>query len=352
MGLVGLAAVDDAVDDVRHGRPVVLLADEEGRRPALVMVAAELASAYTVAGLLRLGHGALFLALSAERCDQLGLEPVARDVDRWPYELMTSIDSREVRGAGAGAADRAVTVRAAMAGPASRERFTSPGHVIPLRAVDGGTLERVGTAEAAVDLARLAGFGPAAVLCETSIAPPAIGLKAVTPWALVAHRRATEGVIERVASTLLPTTMGSFVAVGFRDRISGAHHVALVRGEPSGTVAPLVAVEYECRLGTALRATRCNCRARQQSALRRIDADGHGVFLHLTRPAGPASMTALVSCAEYEGAGSGPHVAPMLAREVLRALGVTRARMLETPAVDANELEAVGFEVACSATNS
>lgn len=366
--------LDDVVEDVRRGRPVIVARSERerdlDRAPDVVVAGAEVATAETIDVLLTLGHGRLYLALTPDRCDQLGLRPLARDADRWTHSLMTSIDSRGVDGVGVSAADRTTTVRAALGATACRADFTSPGHVFPVRAERGGTLVRAGQAEAAVDLARLAGLSAAAamseILTETGSVVGAERLAAVAEdrdltsvsiGSILAHRRATERVIERVASTLMPTAVGDFRAVGFRDRLTGVHHVGLLKGDLNRGDPPIVAVEYQCRLGTALRSTACRCRERQLDALGRIQAEGRGILLHLSRSAAaPLVGEALLSCEEYaDGGRAAPRTqvgGPPAWRDVeiaggvLRALDIGRIRLLTSRPMSDEAFSALGVEVA------
>ena len=222
---------------------------------------------------------------------------------RWTNKLMSSIDARGVSGSGISAQDRALTVRVALHPDATSDDFTSPGHVLPLRAESEGTLVRDGLTEGAVDLARLAGVEPAAVMSELLDESGGVAdaewiaglvemhrLKVVSTAAILAYRRAREPVIHPVASAMLPTPMGDFLATGFLDRVSGMHHLGLTRGDLGGAESPLVAVEFECLLGRALRGL--TALAVHGRTSRRIAHERDGGPPAPLRPGGPPSSVA------------------------------------------------------------
>ena len=368
-----LSGVEEAVDDVRRGRPVILLKNHEAPgahgQPEMIVAAAQLTAAATVNALMSIGKGMLYLGLVPERCAALGLKELTHEPLRWTNKLMSSIDARGVSGSGISAQDRALTVRVALDPDATSDDFTSPGHVLPLRAESEGTLVRDGLTEGAVDLARLAGVEPAAVMSELLDESGGVAdaewiaglvemhrLKVVSTAAILAYRRAREPVIHPVASAMLPTPMGDFLATGFLDRVSGMHHLGLTRGDLSGADSPLVAVEFECRLGRALRGLHCACRARQDDALRRIAQDGCGVLLHLSRPTDPPwSDSVLASCSEYPAIGDAdqarehdvppPWNADEIAGGMLAELGLSRLRLLTSLLMSDEAFRQRGIEV-------
>jgi 3,4-dihydroxy 2-butanone 4-phosphate synthase/GTP cyclohydrolase II len=220
----------------------------------------------------------------------------AKNESAFETAFTVSIEARSGVSTGISAADRARTIQVAIDPSTSPRELVQPGHVFPLKARDGGVLERVGQTEAAVDLARLAGLIPAGVICEVMNDDGSMarvpdldaycqrhGLKMITVADLVAYRRRKEKLIERVVSTKLPTGFGDFVAVGYRSLIDNKHHVALVKGDVAGTSDVLVRVHSECLTGDVFHSLRCDCGEQLESALAMIEREGHGVLLYLSQ---------------------------------------------------------------------
>src|ERR671930_347076 len=239
------------------------------------------------------GRGLVCLALTPERCDDLGLDLMAaKNESAFETAFTVSIEAREGVTTGISAHDRAHTIQVAI-DPSSRPQdLVQPGHIFPLKAKAGGVLERTGQTEAAVDLARLAGLIPAGVICEimnddgTMARVPDLveycakhGLKMVTVADLIEYRRRREKLVERMTSVRLPTTYGEFVAVAFREKLSGKHHVALVKGEVDGAENVLVRVHSECLTGDVFHSLRCDCGEQLEQALLQIGAEERGVLL-------------------------------------------------------------------------
>ena len=233
-------------------------------------------------------RGLVCLALTPERCDELGLDLMAaKNESAFETAFTVSIEARTGVSTGISAADRARTIQVAIDPGSSPRELVQPGHVFPAEGRPGGVLERVGQTEAAVDLARLAGLIPAGVICEIMNddgtmardrrpAPYCAqhGLKMITVAYLVAYRRRTEKLVERVVATRLPTAFGEFVAVGYRSLIDGKHHVALVKGDVDGAEDVLVRVHSECLTGDVFHSLRCDCGEQLESALSMIEAEG------------------------------------------------------------------------------
>jgi 3,4-dihydroxy 2-butanone 4-phosphate synthase/GTP cyclohydrolase II len=242
-------------------------------------------------------RGLVCLALTPERCDELGLDLMAaKNESAFETAFTISIEARSGVSTGISAADRARTIQVAIDPQTSPRELVQPGHVFPLKAKPGGVLERVGQTEAAVDLARLAGLIPAGVICEImnddgtmarvrDLAPycERHGLKMVTVADLVAYRRRHEKLVERVVSTRLPTAFGEFSAVGYRSLVDNKHHVALVKGNVDGQEDVLVRVHSECLTGDVFHSLRCDCGEQLESALSMIESEGLGVLLYLSQ---------------------------------------------------------------------
>jgi 3,4-dihydroxy 2-butanone 4-phosphate synthase/GTP cyclohydrolase II len=291
------ATIEEALDDIRQGKMVVVVDDENRENEGDLTMAAQFVTPEAINFMAKEGRGLICLALTGERCDELGLDLMAaKNESAFETAFTISIEARTGVSTGISAADRARTIQVAIDPSSSPRELVQPGHVFPLKARDGGVLERVGQTEAGVDLARLAGVIPAAVICEvmnddgTMARVPDLdqycrrhGLKMVTVADLVAYRRRTERLIERVVSTRLPTAFGDFVAVGYRSLVDNKHHVALVKGEVEGVGDVLVRVHSECLTGDVFHSLRCDCGEQLESALSMIEQEGRGVLLYLSQ---------------------------------------------------------------------
>ncbi len=291
------ATVEEAIEDIRQGKMVVVCDDEDRENEGDLTMAAQFVTPEAINFMAKEGRGLICLSLTPERCDELGLNLMAaKNESSFETPFTVSIEARTGVSTGISAADRARTIQVAIDPKTSPRELVQPGHVFPLKAKPGGTLERVGQTEAAVDLARLAGLIPAGVICEvmnddgTMARVPDLvkycarhGLKMITVADLVAYRRRTEKLVERVVSTRLPTAFGDFVAVGYRAMLDGKHHVALVKGDVAGLEDVLVRVHSECLTGDVFHSLRCDCGEQLESALTMIEAEGKGVLLYLSQ---------------------------------------------------------------------
>jgi 3,4-dihydroxy 2-butanone 4-phosphate synthase/GTP cyclohydrolase II len=243
------------------------------------------------------GRGLICLCLTESRCDELGLRQMT-DRNETPFgtAFTVSVEAREGVTTGISAPDRSRTIQVAIDTESKPDDLVQPGHVFPLRARDGGVLIRAGQTEAAVDLARLAGLIPAGVVCEimaedgTMARVPDLipycerhGIKLVTVADLIAYRRRHERLVERTTNVQLPTAYGEFSAVAFREKLTGKHHVALVRGEVDGAENVLVRVHSECLTGDVFHSLRCDCGEQLEQALERIASEERGVLLYMAQ---------------------------------------------------------------------
>ena len=291
------ATIEAAIEEIRRGRMVVVVDDENRENEGDLVLAAQFVTPEAINFMAREGRGLICLALTAERCDDLGLNLMAaKNEDPLKTAFTVSIDAREGVTTGISPAERAHTIQVAISPDSRPEDFTHGGHVFPLKARDGGVLERVGHTEASVDLSRLADLIPAGVICEIvaddgemARVPDLVAycerhaLKMITIADLVAYRRRTEKLVERVVSTKLPTAFGEFTAVGYRSLLDNKHHVALVKGEVAGEEDVLVRVHSECLTGDVFHSLRCDCGEQLESALAMIERAGMGVLLYLSQ---------------------------------------------------------------------
>jgi 3,4-dihydroxy 2-butanone 4-phosphate synthase / GTP cyclohydrolase II len=291
------ATIEAAIEDIRRGKMVVVCDDEDRENEGDLTLAAQFATPEAINFMAKEGRGLICLALTPERCDDLGLDLMAAKNES-PFEtaFTVSVEAREGVTTGISAHDRAHTIQVAIDPQARPRDLVQPGHVFPLKARPGGVLERIGQTEAAVDLARLAGLHPAGVICEImnddgSMArvPDLIPycerhrLKMVTVADLVAYRRRHDKLVERVVSTRLPTAFGDFEVVGYRSLVDDKHHVAMVKGDVASAEDVLVRVHSECLTGDVFHSLRCDCGEQLESALAMIEEAGCGVLLYLAQ---------------------------------------------------------------------
>jgi 3,4-dihydroxy 2-butanone 4-phosphate synthase / GTP cyclohydrolase II len=291
------ATIEEAIEDLRQGKMIVVCDDETRENEGDLTMAAQFVTPEAINFMRKEAGGLICLALTPDRCDELGLDLMAaKNESAFETAFTVSIEARSGVSTGISAADRAHTIQVAIDPETSPRELVQPGHVFPLKARAGGVLERVGQTEAAVDLTRAAGLIPAGVICEimnddgTMARVPDLavycehhGLKMVTVADLVAYRRRTEKLVERVVSTALPTSFGEFTAYGYRSLVDNKHHVALVKGEIEGTEDVLVRVHSECLTGDVFHSLRCDCGEQLESALSMIEREGRGVLLYLSQ---------------------------------------------------------------------
>ncbi len=291
------STIEEAIDEIRRGRMVIVCDDETRENEGDLTMAAQFATPEAINFMAKEGRGLVCLTLTGERCDELGLNLMAAKNEAPLQTAFTvSVEAREGVTTGISAADRAHTIQVAIDARSTPESLVQPGHVFPLRAKDGGVLERAGQTEAAVDLARLAGLNPAGVICEimnddgTMARVPDLvpycerhGLKMITVADLIAYRRRTERLVERVVATKLPTAFGEFTAVGYRSLLDEKHHVAMVKGNVSGAEDVLVRVHSECLTGDVFHSLRCDCGEQLEAAMAMIEQQGSGVLLYLSQ---------------------------------------------------------------------
>ena len=291
------STVEEALDDIRAGRMIVVCDDEDRENEGDLTMAAQFCTPEAINFMAKEGRGLICLALEPDRCEELGLDLMAAKNES-PFEtaFTVSIEARDGVTTGISAADRARTVQVAIDPKSAPHDLVQPGHIFPLKAKSGGVLERTGQTEAAVDLARMAGLNPAGVICEvmnddgTMARVPDLdrycerhGLKMITVADLIAYRRRTEMLVERVVSTGLPTAFGEFAAVGYRSLLDDKHHVAMVKGEVDGESDVLVRVHSECLTGDVFHSLRCDCGEQLEAAMAMIEREGQGVLLYLSQ---------------------------------------------------------------------
>jgi 3,4-dihydroxy 2-butanone 4-phosphate synthase/GTP cyclohydrolase II len=291
------ASIEEAVEDIREGRMVVVVDDEDRENEGDLTIAAQFATPEAINFMATHARGLICLCLTEERADELALRPMTEHNEAPLGTAFTvSVEAREGVTTGISAADRSRTIQVAIHPDSTAYDLVQPGHVFPLRARPGGVLERIGQTEAAVDLAKLAGLNPSGVVCEImnddgtmarvkDLVPycERHGLKMVTVADLVEYRRRHEKLVERGAEVRLPTDYGEFTAIAFREKLSGKTHLALVKGDVAGAESVLVRVHSECLTGDVFHSLRCDCGEQLDQALAQIDAEGRGVLLYMAQ---------------------------------------------------------------------
>ena len=289
------ATIDEALEDIRQGKMVVVCDDEERENEGDLTMAAQFATPEAINFMAKEGRGLICLSLTAERCNELGLDLMAaKNESAYETPFTVSVEARSGVTTGISAHDRAHTIQVAIDPSSSPRDLVQPGHIFPLKSRPGGVLERTGQTEAAVDLARLAGLNPSGVICEVMNDDGTMArvddlvdycrrhsLKMVTVADLITYRRRHDKLVERVVSTKLPTAHGDFDAIGYRELIGGKHHVALVKGDVEGHEDVLVRVHSECLTGDVFHSLRCDCGEQLEAALAQIHREGCGVLLYL-----------------------------------------------------------------------
>jgi 3,4-dihydroxy 2-butanone 4-phosphate synthase / GTP cyclohydrolase II len=365
------ATIEEAIEDIRQGKFVVVVDAADRENEGDLTIAAQFAAPEAVNFMTKEGRGLICLCLTEDRCDVLGLRQMT-DRNETPYgtAFTVSVEAREGVTTGISAPDRSRTIQAAIDPDAKPEDLVQPGHIFPLRARDGGVLARAGQTEAAVDLARLAGLIPAGVVCEimnedgTMARVPDLipycerhGLKLITVADLIEYRRRHERLVERVTTVSMPTVYGDFTAVAFRERLTGKHHVALVKGEVDGAENVLVRVHSECLTGDVFHSLRCDCGEQLEQALNRIASEDRGVLLYMAQEGRGIGLLNKLRAYELQENGRDTVEANLelgfqpdmrdygIGNQILAELGLTTIRILTNNPKKITGIEGFGLNV-------
>jgi len=290
-------SIEQALKDIKKGRFVILVDDEDRENEGDLVIAAEKVTPQAINFMAKHARGLICLALTPERVEELHLSPQTHEnTATFGTAFTVSIDARRDITTGISAADRATTIHVAIDPKSKPADLARPGHIFPLKAHKGGVLRRAGQTEGSVDLARLAGLNPAAVICEimnedgTMSRVPELakfakahGLKMVTIKALIEYRVRRETFVRRVASARMPTIFGEFEAVAFENEMDGGTHIALVKGPTDDPMGTLVRVHSGCLTADVFGSLRCDCRDQLERAMEMIQKEGRGVLLYLNQ---------------------------------------------------------------------
>jgi len=291
------APIDEAVDAFRNGEMIIVVDDEDRENEGDLTVAAEKVTPDVVNFMITQGRGLVCVALTEERLMELDLPLMVREnTSQFETAFTVTIDAKGVTTTGVSAADRAATILATINPRTRPADLARPGHVLPLRARNGGVLVRAGQTEAAVDLARIAGLYPAGVICEITSRDGSMArvpeltrfarrhkLRMITIADLIQYRMRTEALVKRVATAALPTDHGDFRVMAYESGLDGETHVALVRGDLGDGENVLVRVHSKCLTGDVFHSARCDCGPQLEAAMTRIAQEGRGVLLYLNQ---------------------------------------------------------------------
>src|SRR6266542_1363973 len=365
------SSIEEAIEDIRRGRMVVVCDDETRENEGDLTLAAQFATPEAINFMAMHGRGLICLSLTPERCDELGLDLMAAKNES-PFKTAFTVSVEAAHGVttGISAHDRAHTIQVAIDPHTKPEDIVQPGHVFPLKAKDGGVLERAGQTEAAVDLARLAGLIPAGVICEimnedgTMARVPDLapycerhGLKMVTVADLIEYRRRHEQLVERMTSVQMPTAYGDFMAVAFREKLTGKHHIALVKGHVDGAENVLVRVHSECLTGDVFHSLRCDCGEQLEQALSQIAAEEQGVLLYMAQEGRGIGLLNKLRAYELQENGLDTVEANLelgfqpdmrdygIGNQILADLGLTTIRILTNNPKKITGIEGFGLQV-------
>ncbi len=287
--------IKEAIEDIRNGKMIILVDDEDRENEGDLMVAAEKVTPEIINFIATHGKGLICLSLTSERIEELRL-PMMVGENTAPFQtaFTVSVDAKHGTTTGISAYDRAKTILVSIDPLTKPDDLVRPGHIFPLKAKEGGVLVRAGQTEGSVDIARLAGLYPAAVICEIMNEDGSMArvpdlmefsrkhnVKVITVKELIQYRMENECFVTKAAAVTLPTDLGDFVAVGYKNDIKDEHHIALVKGEVAGKKDVLVRVHSECLTGDTFGSRRCDCGEQLHRAMEMIKEEGQGVLLYM-----------------------------------------------------------------------
>jgi len=370
---MAISTIREALEDIKQGKMIILVDDEDRENEGDLFMAAELANPEAINFMARYGRGLICLTLSNEMADKLELPlMVTSNQSRFGTAFTISIEARKGVTTGISAADRATTILTAVADRAKPDDIVSPGHIFPIRAKDGGVLVRTGQTEGSVDLARMAGLKHAGVICEimkddgTMARMPDLevfarehGLKIVTIADLIEFRMQTESFVKRIATANIPTHFGGdFQIIVFENQIDHIQHVALVKGEIGPDDEVLVRVHSKCLTGDVFGSARCDCGDQLHTAMHMVEMEGKGIIVYMNQEGRGIGLANKIKAYELQEKGLDTVQANIelgfkpdlrdygIGAQILVNLGVKKMRLLTNNPKKIVGLEGYGIKIA------
>ncbi len=365
-------SIEEIIDDVKQGRLVILVDDEDRENEGDFVIPAENATAEMINFMATHGRGLICLSLTREDADRLGLQPIKPEYNDAPEHtaFTVPIDAKKGVTTGISTHDRASTIRQAISEDSRPEDFVRPGHIFPLIAKKGGVLVRAGHTEGSVDISRLAGFRPASVICEIMKDDGDMarledlvafserhGIKIATIADLIRYRIGKESFVRRVAEAEVPTEYGVFRTIAFKNEIDGLQHMAFVKGKPSSEEDTLVRVHSDCAISDVFGSLYCHSRAKLTQSLKMIEANGSGILVYINQESTNGGFAKKITRYSSGKSREAPSLVPErqepkaelrhygVGAQILRDLGVRDIRLLTNNPIKVKGLEGFGLRI-------